>query len=103
MTEILCLANSTTLFTQSMNTQYMLGKVSALSFLDSWAGLTPQVATDVAAAIETMRGKGKFREPTVESDGTTLRDIMYLIPEHTKQVIHVILAANFYGVGGLRP
>lgn len=103
MTYIDCLTGPDALFTCNMSTKQMMQKVSVLHFRDQWSGLPEMLKVELTSAIEKTKAKGHFLEPTVTGTGTTLMDVAHLLSPRAFAVMHVVLAANYYGVGGLRP
>lgn len=95
--------NSHSTFTQHMNTGQMSSYVNAEHFADQWAGVPLFVRDALTLAIRKQKEKGAFRPATLDSTGTTLRDIRpYLQKEHWS-VIELILGCNYYGLFDCRP
>lgn len=103
MTYIDCLTGPDALFTCNMSTKQMLTKVSAKQFRDHWGGVPPMLKAELTSAFDKMRAKGQFREPSLTSPGTTLMDITHHLSPRGHAIMHVVLAANYYGIAGLRP
>ena len=103
MTYVDLVAGPKTLFTGNMSTQQMLPRISVLHFKDQWGGVPEELKNELTAIIAKMRASGKFVEPTADKSGTTLMDVMHLLGKQSYSVVHVVLAANYYGIGDLRP
>lgn len=92
-----------TTFTSRMTTEVACTKVSVEQFQASWRGGSEALMAAVEAARVTMVEKGRYRTPSINHVGTTLRDIRHLLSDRYWSELQVVVAMNYYGLLECRP